>query len=982
MKKIYFPFFLFLIQTAFAQKNFTQYVNPFAGTGGHGHTFPGATMPFGMVQLSPDTRIDGSWDGCSGYHYSDSIIYGFSHTHLSGTGASDYGDILLMPTVGEPVLSAMVNGDYKKGYASHFLHQKENASPGYYSVHLDDDNIEAEFTASYRVGFHKYTFPKSSQANIILDLTHRDKVIESSIRVTDLRHVEGMRRSKAWAQNQVVYFAIEFSKQFDNYGISLDDSVIGNQSLSLATEHSAKNIKSFFQFTTGNGEAIYVKIGLSSVSMEGARNNLERELPGWDFEQARINTEATWNYMLSRIEASGGTATQKRVFYTALYHCMIAPNIYNDIDGSYRGRDMQVHKANLFNYYTVFSLWDTFRGLHPLFTIIAPRQETDFMKTFLAQYEQGHRLPVWELSSNETDCMIGYHAVSVMADAAVKGITGFDYKQALYAMETSAAADQRGLNAYREQGYISMEDESESVSKTLEYSYDDWCISQVAKLVGETSAQKEFSERGQYWKNIFDASTGFMRPKKNGNFISPFNPYEVNFNYTEANAWQYRFFVPQDIDGLINMIGGKEKFDAALDSLFNVSSATAGREQPDISGLIGQYAHGNEPSHHMAYLYDYAGKPWKTQQLVRRIMNEFYHDAPDGLIGNEDCGQLSAWYVLSAMGFYSVTPGTPYYAIGAPLFDTIRIHQDNQKTFTIIAANNGDDKNYIQSMEIDGAPTDTFYFSQSMILSGKTVTFRMSDKASMQQKGITAPPSSMKPTLIIDPLIIAPSATFHSSVAVTLKPVAKTSKIFYSTNGEIPGSQSAYSKPLTLHASTTVKARAVNEKGESSKTVTAKFLQRDKDWQVNYVKKYNSLYDGGDEYALVDGIKGNEDFHNGQWQGWWGDDMEVIIDLESKQTVSAVSAEFLQDEKSWIMMPLKVDFEASADGINFIPVATAANDISDTETGSILKSFSVSFHPQAVRYIKVKAVNYGTLPQWHQGAGGKAWIFCDEINIQ
>ncbi|MGB3076568.1 MAG: GH92 family glycosyl hydrolase, partial [Chitinophagales bacterium] len=642
--KVVFVAFFLCPHISAAQSSLTQFVNPFIGTGGHGHTFPGATIPFGMIQLSPDTRIDDSWDGCGGYHYSDSVIYGFTHTHLSGTGVSDYGDILLMPTLGEPVLTPMKNGNFKDGYASHFSHAQEAAAPGYYAVHLDDNNIDVELTTASRVGMHKYTFPKSEQSNIILDLAHRDEVIESSVTIIDGRHVQGMRRSRGWAANQVVYFAIEFSKQFNTYGISVNGVMAPAEQLSNSNEQAGKNIQAFFQFNTSNGEAILAKVALSAVSMEGARNNLERELPTWDFEEVHINADATWNYRLNKIEVKGGTATQKKIFYTALYHCMIAPNAYNDVDKNYRGRDGQVHNTRS-TYYTVFSLWDTYRALHPLLTILAPKETGDFIQTMLLQFEQGGSLPVWELSSNETNCMIGYHAVSVIADAAAKGIKGFDYKKALDAMKASAGSNKFGLSSYRENGCISVSDEGESVSKTLEYAYDDWCIAQMALKMNDTATYKTFIQRAQFWKNLFDPETGFMRPKKNGNFISPFDPYEVNFNYTEANAWQYRFAVQQDIEGLKKMSGGAQKMEAALDSLFSTTSKTSGREQSDISGLIGQYAHGNEPSHHMAYLYDYTGNPGKTQSLISEIINNMYHDSPDGLIGNEDCGQMSAWYV-------------------------------------------------------------------------------------------------------------------------------------------------------------------------------------------------------------------------------------------------------------------------------------------------------------------------------------------------
>ncbi|HUM45627.1 MAG TPA: GH92 family glycosyl hydrolase [Chitinophagales bacterium] len=969
--------------TAFSQTSLTPYVNPFIGTGGHGHTFPGAAFPFGMIQLSPDTRIDDSWDGCGGYHYSDSIIYGFTHTHLSGTGVSDYGDVLLMPTLGEPVLTPFKDGSYKKGYASHFSHASEAASPGYYSVHLDDDNLDAAFTVSSRVGIHKYTFPKSEQSNIILDLAHRDEVINSSIQVIDARHVQGMRRSKGWATDQVLYFAMEFSKQFNSYGISLNDEMV-QEVMTASNEHSGKNIQAFFQFNTSSGEAVIVKVGTSAVSMDGARYNLERELPSWDFEQVLTNADATWNYMLNKIEVKGGTEEQKRIFYTALYHCLIAPNAYNDADRNYRGRDGEVHNERLLNYYTVFSLWDTYRALHPLLTFLTPKQDGDFVQTMSRQYQQGGRLPVWELAGNETDCMIGYHSVSVIADAAAKGLKGFDHKEALEAMKASAGQHIYGLPSYRENGCISVEDEGESVSKTLEYAYDDWCIAQMALRINDTATFNTFIQRAQYWKNVFDPSTGFMRPKKNGNFLSPFDPYEVNFNYTEANAWQYRFAVPQDIDGMKRMMGGNQKFEAALDSLFTTTSKTTGREQSDISGLIGQYAHGNEPSHHMAYLYNYVGKPGKTQALVHQILNEMYHDRPDGLIGNEDCGQMSAWYVLSAMGFYPVTPGSPYYALGTPLFDTVKIHLENQKTFTIIAHHATAKDFYIQSMKVDGRSTDTFYISHSMILQGKTVSFQIGSQPGMQPNWITAPPSAINSNLIaVNPVIESKDAVFKESATISIQSLEAGSKIYYTLNNSAPTKKSpAYNKPFSIRDNTTVKAISINSRGVQSKVVTANFLKTDKNWNIKYLTAYNPQYNGGGDLSLIDGLSGDNNFKSGSWQGWWGNTMEVIVDLGKVQTISTAGAEFLQDQKAWIIMPSKVDFEGSQDGQNFTRLETAINNIPVTEKNSRTQTIETAFAPQQVRYVKIIAYNYGKLPADHPGAGGDAWIFCDEIFIR
>ena len=704
-------FFLFIATGAFAQSDYTQYVDPFVGTGGHGHTFPGPTMPFGMVQLSPDTRLTG-WDGCSGYHYSDGKIFGFSHTHLSGTGCSDYGDVLMMPTLGKPKFKS-------KQYASPFSKANEKASVGYYSVVLDNGKIKAELTATTRVGLHRYTFPKSDDANIILDLNHRDELKYGEINVNGNNELTGTRTSHAWADSQIVYFVIQFSKPFKKFGIS--NGPILHEGLRKLSDTM---LKSYVSFETIEGETILVKVGISAVSVDGARKNLDAELPGWDFEKVVKETKTAWNKELSKIAIQSKDSSVMRTFYSAMYHAMIPPNIYQDVDGKYRGRDLQVHETKDFHYYTVFSLWDTYRALHPLLTIIDKKRTSDFVNTFITQYQQGGTLPVWELSACETNCMIGYHAIPVITEAFMKEVTGFDFAQALIAMKKSAMEDRNGLKDYKEYGYIRMNSVHENVSRTLEYAYDDWCIAQCAKRMARNDDYNYYIKRAQNYKNLFDSTTGFMRPREKA-FMSPFDPYDVNHNYTEGNAWQYSFYVPQDLSGQMKLMGGKEKLAAKLDSLFTTTSELHGHKQPDISGLIGQYAHGNEPSHQIAYEYDYAGQPWKTQAMIRRIDNEMYRDQPDGLSGNEDCGQMSAWYIFSAMGFYPVCPGSNHYAIGSPAVDKAVINMENERSFTIKANNNSKANIYIQSAKFNGAPYTRSYITYDMINKGGEIEFEM-----------------------------------------------------------------------------------------------------------------------------------------------------------------------------------------------------------------------------------------------------------------
>jgi predicted alpha-1,2-mannosidase len=962
--------------TVSAQLNLTQYVDPFIGTGGHGHTFPGATMPFGMVQLSPDTRLTG-WDGCSGYYYSDQIIYGFTHTHLSGTGISDYGDILLMPTVGDPYLDAMVDGDATKGYASHFSHQNETARPGYYSVRLDKNNILAELTATNRVGFHRYTYTATDRANIILDLAHRDRVLDSFLRIVDSTHIEGYRRSRAWAQDQLVYFVAEFSQPFATSGITLNGKPVSK-------EARGDSIKAFFQFHT-DGRPILAKVAISAVSIDGAQKNLQTEAVDWDFDRVRTAADRAWNLELNKIQVTGGTPPQLKTFYTALYHTMIQPNLFTDVDGQFRGRDLRNHKADGFTNYTVFSLWDTFRAAHPLYTIIEPHRDVDFINTFLAQYDYGGRLPVWELAANETDTMIGYHAVSVIADAAAKGLVGFDREKAFAAMKHSAELTHFGLGAYRDHGYISAEDERESVSRTLEYAYDDWCIAEMARLLGRRDAYATFTRRAQSYRNVFDPETRFMRPRENGGWLTPFDPREVDFNFTEANSWQYSFFVPQDLTGLIGLMGGKRNVARKLDELFTTESKTTGREQADITGLIGQYAHGNEPSHHMAYLYDYAGQPWKTQQRVRQIMDGFYTPQPDGLIGNEDCGQMSAWFVLSAAGFYQVTPGSPIYAIGTPLFPELRFNLENGKSFTVRAPGVSATNIYIQSATLNGRPYRKSYFTHRDLMAGGALEFGMGPKPNLRWgNGPGEMPSSTisASPILPAPVIDAPANTFKGRMKIGIRALGKNSRLYYTTDGRPPRSASQlYVGPFWIEETTTVRAIAVDHKRKSSAT-SGVFHKLPHDWTVKILSHYSSQYTGGGDLALIDGIRGATSFSSGLWQGYEGQDFVAVVDLGKTQQVSRLGAGFLQDINSWIWMPSKVAFELSTDGQNYTPAATIINDVSDRNDQVIVKDLTRAIAPRAARYVRIRASNYGAIPAWHPGAGGAAWIFIDEILIE
>jgi predicted alpha-1,2-mannosidase len=926
----------FLTTTISQAQDYAKHVNPFIGTGGHGHTFPGATVPYGMVQLSPDTRIDGSWDGCGGYHYSDNLIYGFSHTHLNGTGVSDYGDIMLMPTMGEPSFD-------NKVYSSTFSHANEKASAGFYSVKLDKHNIDVRLTTSTRVGFHEYTFNKAGQANIILDLRHRDKLLEGRVNIIDDKTIEVLRRSDAWATNQYVYARIEFNVPMKNSKGIKNSNDLDLQTLALSFSKQVKK-----------GEKILVKVSLSPTSYEGAKLN-SSEIKHWDFEKVHKDAIALWNKELSKIEVTSNDKDKLAIFYTALYHTMMQPNIAQDLDGKYRGRDNKIHIAEGFDYYTVFSLWDTFRAAHPLYTLIDKKRTADYINTFIKQYEQGGRLPVWELASNETDCMIGYHSVSVIADAMVKGIEGFDYEKAYEASKHSAMLDHLGLDAYKKQGFISIDDEHESVSKTLEYAYDDWCIAQMAQLLNKKEDYQYFMERSQYWKNLFNWDNKFIQPKKNGGWDKPFDPKEVNNNFTEANAWQYTFFVPQDIHGMIEAYGGEEKFEAKLDEMFNSVSETSGRHQVDITGLIGQYAHGNEPSHHVAYLYNYVGKPEKTKEKVHYILDNFYTNTPDGLIGNEDCGQMSAWYVLSAMGIYSVTPGQPFFQTVKPYFETIKVNFEDKRTFII-----NEKTNLIKLEEI----------------AVKDYHFRESYEGKIE--------NSFVANIIPVPVIQAKSKAFKDKLKIELKSQNPKDEIFYIFKKAHLGKPIwiKYEGSIEISETSTIEAYVKTNEGQS-KTVSAQFFKKPNNYTINIKSVYNPQYHAGGADGLLDGIYGSGNWRKGDWQGYQTHDFEAVVDLQTKKNIQEISANFLQDTRAWIVMPTEVSFYVSDDNISFQKVATIANTVPANDYEVQTKKLTEKLNASG-RYVKVIAKNFGKLPEWHQGFpfDGEAFIFIDEIEVK
>lgn len=949
-----------------------QYIDPFIGTDGHGHTYPGATTPFGMVQLSPQTRLDG-WDGCSGYHYTDSIIYGFAHTALSGTGVSDYGDILLMPFVGEPVFSQLE-------YRSPFRKENEYAEAGYYRVFLDKPSVLAEMTTSTRVGYHRYTFPESDEANIIIDLKHRDHVVESWIEFVSDTEIRGMRRSSNWANDMVWFFHMQFSKPFDNFGIELNNEL----SEGLLSAHG-NNIKAYVGFSTASDEIIEVKVGLSAVDVDGAHRNLQSEIGGWDFDRSRYHAFIGWNEAVSKITVHGGTTEQKRVFYTALYHAMLQPNTFIDIDGRYRGMDHRIHITTDYNYYTVFSLWDTYRAWHPLMTIIEQERSMDFIRTMLDMYDKGGLLPIWELAANETYCMIGNHGISVIADAWMKGLRDYDGVYALNAMVHSATRDHFGLDYYQKFGYIPGDKEHESISKTLEYAYNDWCIALMANDLGLNDVYIEYLKRAQGYKHIFDPQTGFMRPRLNGNWLTPFDPTRIDWHFTEANAWQYSFYVPQDITGFIELHGGKENLALKIDELFHTEAPISGRDMKDISGLIGQYAHGNEPSHHMAYLYNYVDQPWKTQVRVRQIMDKQYSDKPDGLSGNEDCGQMSAWLIMSAMGFYPVSPGLPEYAIGTPWFPEMDIFLENGNIFKITASNLSEDNYYIQTAKLNGEHYSKSYLTHADIISGGHLHFEMGNKPNSNWgTGVGhAPQTHINKELIVPvPVVESEDVRIKEQMEVKLKSIMPGSSIYYTLDGSVPDlGSNIYTEPVYLSDATTLMARSWHEDYGFSNTVEAQFIKIDLDRSITIKPPLNPSYHAGGPEALIDGLRGMDNFRLGNWQGYQGVDFEAIVDLGTVKQINYLAAGFLQEIRSWIWMPVDVIFSVSNDGIYYHQVARIENPVPVDNYEVIQLDLGTELNEKA-RYVKVMATSFGTIPDWHLGAGGQAWIFIDEIIIR
>ena len=952
-------------------------VNPLIGTSGHGHTFPGVCAPFGMMQLSPDTRYDG-WDGCGGYHYSDSLIYGFSHTHLSGTGVPDYSDLLIVPQSGE----AKWKGKFEdpNGYGATFSHKDEVARLGFYEVLLADENIRVNLSTTERSGIHQYTFLNTTEKKyILLDLNYRDKLTKGEITVIDKQNINGYRISEAWANQQHFYFHLTTSIPYSNYQL-----IDQNGSLKLLLE---------FPIDT---KELSIKVGMSHVDVNGALSNLNAEIPHFSIAQVYNENLQKWNQEFQKISLNADRITST-IFYTALYHSMVAPNLMSDIDGRYRGRDQKIHQLDNLKdkQYTVFSLWDTYRANHPLFTIIDQKRTSAYIRTFLRQYEEGGDLPVWELAACETECMIGYHSVSVISDAYMKGIRDFDANKALKAMVSTAKANEFGKLAYAKNGLISSTDEPESVSRTLEYAYDDFCISTMAGALGNKAIALEFEQRSTNFVNLFDPNTKFMRARRGAQWYGPFEPSEVNFNYTEANSWQYSLYAPHQIELLTTLLGGPDSLETWLDRLFTTDMKLSGREQADITGLIGQYAHGNEPSHHMAYLYNFTNAPHKTQLYVDRILSEMYHNAPDGLSGNEDCGQMSAWYVLSTLGLYPIAPGKPVYQIGRPLMNSATIKLENGKSIRINCFDQSIENKYVQDVSWNGQVLEKMEISHEQLMQGGILTFVMGPEPKTQTIAqiplINKVPAFFAPV----PFIKTEQRVFNDSLLIEIDVVrisAMQKQIETTLYYQIDGQKwQRYQQPFYIRSNTNISIKAgykdllVKRQGLNywSAEVSSAFIQKDPNVQLQLKSTYSNQYTASGKDALIDGLIGGNEFRTGDYQGYYNQDVVAIIEFAESRTIDEVGVSFIRDQKAWIFAPSKITIEASLNGTDFF-VLTQKDLPKATSTDKNPFKDEVLIELEHDKQLKYKFLRYtvsnpGLLPSWHLGAGNPTWLFIDEL---
>jgi len=874
------------------------WVDPFIGTGGHGHTFPGAAYPFGMIQLSPDTRpLTRDWDGCSGYHISDTLIYGFSHTHLSGTGCDDYCDILLSPLADDSEASV-------ENHTSTFSHESEYAEPGYYRVYLDKPRAKVELYAGRRAAMHRYTFSEGDDAVVLLDLNYRDILKDAFIHQSGECAVSGLRRSTNWSMEQSVYFYIEFDKPFAN--IRYDDKLA---------------------VMTFSGNELTVRVGISSVSEENARLNMLSEDCGWDVEKMKAAARKEWNSYLSKIDITpdckANTPKGRKdltVFYTSLYHTAIHPSLYSDVNGEYRGMDREIHTAEGFDRYTVFSIWDTFRAQHPLLLMIEPDRVVDFLKTFISIYEEMGRLPIWEISAYDTDCMVGFNSASVIADAFAAGIVPEEIKEKLLeALVVSSECPEHGLDSFNKYGYVRGEDENETVSRTLEYAYDCWCVSTVAAALGRTDLEEKYLYRSKFWMNLFDSDCGFMRPRFNGQWVADFSPLKVSSFFTEANSAQYSFFVPHDLGNLMEAMGGEKEFEKKLDWLFATDEQVCGEYHPDISGMVGQYAHGNEPSHHIAYLYSNLGKPRKAWRIVGGILENLYSTGPEGICGNEDCGQMSAWYVMSSLGIYNSCPGDCVKTSIKPEFPRATVWSPDGGRIPVSSI--GTSAPRVHRVDCDGF--------------------------------VASPVFEVEKEIFDDSTLVSIGNIPEGCIAVC--------------NGV------TYEGPFEVSESCELTCYAIDRDGHKSMPNCIILQKRSND------RKVSTADNDANGNLLCDGCHSFVNWRCGGWYDCASKALDAVIDLGSEREIRMISARFAQDLRQTIWTPREVSFELAGQSGEFVAVGTVPTKTGEQDLTPLTETFSVNVPRGQYRYIHVLAKNIAVAPDWHPMSGQAARILCDEI---
>ncbi len=961
------------------------FVDPFIGTNAHGHTFPGSTVPFALVQVSPDTGTTG-WDWCSGYHSSDNSIIGFSHSHLSGTGGADLGDILFMPSARPAMFEPGAKADSITGYRSRFKHENEKAAAGYYAVKLDDNNVNVELTSTERAAYHQYVFTKQEDQHVVIDLGHgiQDNTKQAFIRKVNDYTVEGFRTSNGWADEHTVYFYAEFSSKIAQLlsqvpgGITKDSQILSKDIVSMISFEKAV-------------DTLLVKVGISYVDCTGAKQNVQTEIADKSFEQVRLEAHNTWNKALEVVDVKG-SVDDKIIFYTSLYHSMIAPYVMSDVDGRYIGPDRELHTIEGENSYGLFSLWDTFRALHPLLTVVAPEKNQEFVRSLVRYYDQRGRLPVWDLNMRENNCMIGYHSVPVIVDAYMKGQRDFDLDLAMEAMQQSAMQDDyAGLKYYRQFGFLPSDKENNAVSKALEYAYDDWCIAVMAKEMGNTEVYNEYIRRAQFYKNHMDTTDGFMKGRNSqGEFRTPFSPTEISIlgqgDFTEGSSWHYSFFVPQDINTHIELIGGDKAYSDKLEKLFNAESVTADHS-PDVTGLIGNYVQGNEPSHHVAYLYNYIGEAWKTQQMIARIKKEMYTTQRDGLCGNEDCGQMSAWYAFSAIGFYPVTPGSNVYVLGTPTFEETTINLTNGKKFVLKAEGVSDKNIYIQSATLNGKPYAKSYIMHSDIEDGSVLVLQMGSEpnkswgAAVADRPVSDIADAMTSneilsTVTFEPFLDVKERVFVEDIAVKVASPTDND-IRYTLNGDAPSLRSRKNpKSITINSDKVLSVRAFGKKGEASSVGEYKFYKGRLEGVTITGSAPSKPYENGGLATLTDGKLGGEGYKNPEWVGFVGKTATLEAKLPKAKQLRSVGFNAVNSVGAWLLLP----FEARATLYN-----------GDNEVKKVTFDIPAArYSPEGAYYMTEKfapvtadrivwEIVGGKLPDWHASKGNGAWMFIDEL---